>query len=168
MKPALFIAFCFSLFFFSCKKSEKKSNMTTPKVGINFTFDGVEKNFPVAAVQIKNAATLSSTMFAVGYFDNSPEKIELTVQSNSTIAKGAYHNDLNTQLVIVYTAPDNTPTKYDFYGTELGKYNTCTVTVTSITSTNIQGTFNGQLEWSGPDRTIKSITNGTFNLPIQP
>ncbi|MDB5157659.1 MAG: hypothetical protein JWR50_2366 [Mucilaginibacter sp.] len=164
MKKTLLIAFCLSLFLFSCKKSE------APKNTVTLSVDGANKKYSVGAVAtIGDYIAEGSNLFLAGYTNenNIAESIQITISANSSIAKGVYRNDgKNGALRIIYYPSDYTLAKQNSYITDLSGIYESTVTITSISNSNVQGTFSGQLVLNGGN-TVKTISDGKFNVNIQ-
>jgi len=164
MKKTLLIAICFSLFLFSCKKSE------APKNTVTFTVDGINKKYPNASASIGDYLAQGSNLSFVAYTDanNIAESISFTITANTSLTKGGvYRTDDKTGAVrITYYPSDYTLAKQNSYLTKFGGQYVSTITITSLSDTNVQGTFSGQLVLNGGN-TVKTISDGKFNATIQ-
>ncbi len=164
MKRVLVFVSCILLFCTSCKKD---SNVAPPNT-ISATIDGVDESFDTNTFAgIGNgASTLSSNLLIYGSNGSATnaDLIKITLNLNQTIVKGSYTSgsDAVGFVSILYQhGPYSIVNPYDYTTDPAG--NQTTVVITSITDTNIQGTFSGKLV-SGS--AIKTVTNGKFNLPI--
>jgi hypothetical protein len=159
--PAVFLIFLFS----SCKKSSGVEGLPS---GIAATVNGVNINFnirPIARLT-SNQTNLDVSGYAVingdstlidviitgetpviksHYIDNGPYGFEGPIIMYTTLASGS-------QIAQSYR------TNYDL---EVPTY----ITISFISSTNIQGTFSGTLTYPNTS-VIQVITNGTFNVTI--
>jgi len=142
----------------SCKKKDEK-----PAVSISATVDGTVTSFNV------NAAALQGTLDGVTVTNiqgstSGGAMLSMTLLSNVTAGKtysDAATND-NDKPLFVYA---QSPTAQDDYiNDDDDASNLPTVTVTSVTSTTIDGTFKGLIQ-SG--QSTKLITNGKFHVNIQ-
>lgn len=163
MNKTLLIAICFLLFLFSCKKSE------APKNTLTFSVDGASEKYPNASASIGDYLAQGSNLLVSGYLDanNIAGSMQFTIIANSSIAKGVYSNDGKTgSLKIIYYPSDYTLAKQNSYITDLSGAHPSTVTITSLSDKNVQGTFSGQLILNGGN-TVKTISDGKFNADFQ-
>jgi hypothetical protein len=168
MKKLLLFTICVTLTFSSCKKSSSDIPANT----ISATVDGVDESFntnPIA--ELGTAISLNSNLIISGSNGSGTgsDSMGITIESNNTIIKGSYTNasaNNSSYVSVLYNKGPFSPSNPTVYSTDVnGDYPT-TVTITSMSSTNIQGTFSGKLLLSD-GTTIKNVTNGKFNLTIK-
>jgi hypothetical protein len=142
----------------SCKKKD-----VAPAVSITATVDGTATSFNV------NAAALQGAVEGVTYTNiqgttSGGATLSMTLAGAITAGKtysDAAAND-NDKPLVVY-APSAT-SEDDFLNDDDDASNLPSVTITSVTSTTIDGTFKGLIQNS---TSTKSITNGKFHVNIQ-
>ena len=166
MKKPLLIAICILLAFTSCKKSSD-----VPANTISATVDGVDESFNTNTnAQLGTAIALNSVLNIAGSSASGTgaDIIGMTIESNGTIVKGSYSNSAvnnSTFTSMLYTKGPFLLSDPNIYSSGVnGNYPT-TITITSMINTNIQGTFSGKLLFKD-GTTVKSVTNGKFNLDI--
>jgi hypothetical protein len=171
MKKPILIVACFAFALAACHKAL----VVTPDSGISATINGKYETFNVLdSVRVAG----SHGIYLTGSNDTTSDKVMLFFANvnGNPIAPGTYTTTTaggNTLQVLLGIGPGYTYNNY-YYTYEItgGPSYDATLTVTSIDSTSIKGTFNGTvvLESSIPDtgaRPIKTITNGKFNLAIK-
>ena len=161
MKKLLLFSTCALLAFASCKKDSSKSTTST---SITATIGGSNMNFSTAAVaQVINADGIYSAQILGSLGSGATAQgMSLSIESDKPIVKGTYSvNDTSSFTDITYVQNPSISTPVSFSCEETG-----TVTITSISSTNIQGTFSGVLVSNQDETTTKSLTNGKFNVSI--
>jgi hypothetical protein len=167
MKKPLLITICILLAFSSCKKSSD-----VPANTISATIDGVDESFNTnQSARLGSSIDLNSNLLISGSSASGTgaDGIGITIESNSTIVKGSYNNAGTNNsgfTSILYSKGPSLLIDPNIYTTDVnGNYPT-TITITSMSNTNIQGTFSGQLLFKD-GKTVKSVTNGKFNLDIK-
>ena len=142
----------------SCKKKD-----VTPAVSITATVDGTATNFNV------NAAALQGTVSGVTITNiqgTTSGGATLSMALSGTVTAGKTYSDAatnsNDMPLFVY-APSPTSTD-DYLNDDADASNLPSVTITSVTSTTIDGTFKGLIQNSTG---TKSIANGKFHVNIQ-
>ena len=171
MKKTLLFAICIFLFFASCKK---KSSDTAPSNSITATIDGVSESFNtnitvhfgagIQGIQSGSGLIIEGTN---GNADGADD-LSITINSSSTVVKGNYTNSGNSGGFpsIFYRKGAFSVSDPVFYITDVNAVNPSAVTITSISNTNIQGTFSGKLIFTD-GKTIKTVTDGKFNVNIK-
>jgi hypothetical protein len=168
------------LAFASCKKDSAKKTTTTTNT-ITATVGGSNINFStnaVAELASDSGAYILAVAGASGA-DSSAQSIFVGLVSEGPIVKGTYTFNSSTDPYATIV-PDITYAKNlsgsaaDFFVTdyELKVQNstistTTTVTITSISSTNVQGTFSAVLVNAQINNTTtQTVTSGKFNVDI--
>jgi hypothetical protein len=176
MKFCLLAAACMMPILNSCKKPDNnpvKSNNNT----ITATVDGQNLTFNTGAgarIVTNETGIYPDLLEITGATDASGNNaiIVIDVTSINSITTGTFPSaDTNpepaTTSGIIYNQNVAGSQLGQQYITNNNLTNSTSVTVTSLSSTNVQGTFNGALVYfisgGGPGKTI---TNGKFNLAI--
>lgn len=168
MKKSLLFAIYILIVLASCKKNSSDAPANT----ISATIDGVTESFNTNAVaQIGTGVRLNSNLSITGTNGSATgsDGMSITINSNNTIAKGNYTNSGNNNsgfTSILYSKGPFSFINPIIYVTDVNGTYPSTVTITSISSTNIQGTFSGNLVFRD-GKTIKSVTDGKFNVNIK-
>jgi len=168
MKKPLFITICLLLAFTSCKKNSSDAPANT----ISATIDGVVESFNTGGgAQLGTAVQLNSNLVITGAngVAAGSDVMSITISSNTSIAEGVYTNSGANNAgftSILYSKGPFSLTNPNIYATDVNGTHLTTVTITSLSSTNIKGTFSGQLLLNGGS-TVKAVTNGKFNLSIK-
>ena len=158
-KQLVLLALAFGAFTFSsCKKKD-----VAPAVSITATVDGTATNFNV------NAAALQGTVSGITITNiqgSTSSGATLSMALAGTVTAGKTYSDAaandNDKPLMVYAA---SPTADDdYFNDDDDTANLPSVTITSVTSTTIDGTFKGLIQNSTG---TKSITNGKFHVNIQ-
>ena len=143
----------------SCKKKDEK-----PAVSITANVDGVATTFNVSA------AALQGPIAGVTYTNiqgstSGGAMLSMTLQGAITAGKtysDAAASDNDKPLFVYATSPTSDA---DYLNDDDNASNLPSVTITSVTSTTIDGTFKGLVQnFSGG---TKSITDGKFHVNIQ-
>ena len=165
MKLLLFSA-CVILAFSSCKKESKTTTTTTAT--LSATIGGVNETFnsSLTAQSIYNNPGYTIGITGFRGAGTNPDGLQLAVNSDKPIAKGVYTISSQTS-----TDPSNLPLIIYYkstgtFGTDVSGVNVTTITITSISSANVQGTFSGVLISETGDNTTQTITDGKFNVNI--
>ena len=159
----LLVAACVLLIVSSCKKS---SNKPTNAVGtITVNIDGAAQTFNVGATaHVDNTGGFYSLALIGIQSAATANSVIVEVTSDSPIVARAY-TGTNSEADMSYTQVSGSAV-YQFDGSN--NASNATITVKSITSTNVQGTFSGTLELiNGTGAATKTLTSGTFNLNIK-
>jgi hypothetical protein len=170
MKKILLFSACVMLAFSSCKKSAPKittSNTITANVGGS----GLTFNSAVTGLLANSSGSYVLLITGATGTGSNAQVMSIAIDSENPIVKGTYTINSSTssdatsfpQLSYVQSASTTNPVSFtsDLTGT-----NASTVTITSISSTNVQGTFNGVLLSDQDGTTTKSVTNGKFDVAV--
>ena len=132
--------------------SSRKDDVT-PTPNMSWTVDGTNEK-----ANIITHSTGGNTLFLNGYAgDTATSYHYVSIWLPKTVAVGTY--SLATNAAGAYsTIANRTGTTY------IGR--TGSITVTSLTATNIEGTFAFAETPISPQSVIKTITNGTFNVDL--
>lgn len=158
---ALLLSF---VLFAACKKSSSSSSQSGAT--ITATVDGTAMTF-------NNILIAQDTTFSGAYLitiggtstltANAPELI-ITVGGDSAVTTGTY-TESSTFMTNDLPGMGYKQGTSLVYSDDLSGINSCTVTVTSRSKTNIQGTFSGTLLLQvGNGASTKAITDGKFNV----
>ncbi len=168
MKKLLILSACVLFIFTSCKKKTDVVPVNTIIAIVN----GATLNFNA---NVTGSTSISGTMLHISGATTSDNTaaiigISITSQDASAITKGTYtFNSANTHptvyTYVVYNTLDNNPSQQPFNTDPTGVQST-TITITSISSTNVQGTFSGTLVRPTVDGAIRTVTNGKFNVNL--
>lgn len=169
MKQLFLFSACILFVFSSCKKdSNKSTNTTTPTNTITATINGVSQTFAtsVTAQLVNNDPiyTLGITGFKAS--GTNPVGLQLAVNSDKVITKGTYTissqpgSDPSVYPIIIYYASTGT------FANDESSTDVTTITITSISGTNVQGTFSGVLVPQLGDGAKQTVTDGKFNVNI--
>jgi hypothetical protein len=149
----------------SCKKSN--SNSSTSGGGtITATIDGVQTTFNNILIT-KDTAYLGAYILtfagATSLTSSSPE-LSLTVDGTSPITTGTYSlgSSGNTADLpgISYAQGSSL-----VYGNDITGVYSSSIVITSLSKTNVQGTFSGTLTLTlGSGANTKTVTDGKFNV----
>jgi hypothetical protein len=150
-----------ALMLVSCKKLTSNvpasQNIITANVaGTNYT---INEQMTVSRLRLPNDSTEYFTFYGV---DASTNYMEVDVWSIHNLAIGTYKQtpDSTEKINIVFQQPGG-----DYYLNVYTAANPSSVTITSIDSTSIQGTFAGILYDMGDStQDSKTVTNGKFIL----
>jgi hypothetical protein len=168
MKKLLLFTICVTLAFSSCKKSSSDIPANT----ISATVDGVDESFNTSPIaELGTAISLNSNLLISGSNGSgtSSDSMGITIESNNTIVKGSYTNastNNSSYVSVLYNKAPFSLSNPNIYSTDINGTYPTTVTITSMSSTNIQGTFSGKLLFKD-GTTVKNVTNGKFNLTIK-
>lgn len=175
MKRILFGAIGLLFAFTSCKKKSDVIPVNT----ISATIDGVGMNFNTN-VNARFTGNFEGTgnigLVILGATTNSGPTsnmgISFVTANSGTIIKGTYsaasaNNNPPVWAALAYT--DYNPGSGQPATNYITNVNTAlpfTITITSISSTNIQGTFSGSVTDLNNISNSKTVTNGKFNVNI--
>jgi hypothetical protein len=174
MKKLLLFSALIAIVSASCVSKAKVDPIKPPFADtISATVDGVNENFNSLDTTRYNSA--NSLYLSGANADNADKMILILGSTGSSIDTGTYNSVYGGSkgLEILYGVgpgytPDNLYYTYDITG---GASFDATLKVTSVTSTNIKGTFSGKVVLESSVLTAnpvtQSITNGKFNLAIK-
>lgn len=138
----------------SCKKDKND----TPAYNLSAKVDGVKTDFNTAVVASKDGdASLGYTLIitAVGGSASNPHPAFSIYLEDDAVFTAKTYTAANDDVTGVYV-PENSFT----YGSDTD----FTLVISSITDTEIKGTFSGKVD---NGTTIKTITEGTFSAKFQ-
>lgn len=159
-----------AILFTSCKKEKNEPDSNSY---ISFKMDGQQKNFKAKAIAVKytqdNIYTISFTAFQDTV---SAEELLIQIgQKDKQITTGTYIDpgpDAEDLLVIAgYMPASQDPEKTYSAGLQDDNNPKLQVTITTLTDTNVSGTFSGTFydnDGDGPG--TAAVTEGKFNLPL--
>jgi len=159
MKKLFAIAILGSVVLVSCKKSSGGGGP------LQATINGTVTNFATGATGLTASAGGQYTIEVAGASGTtSPNAFEITLQSANPIAVGTYTDTSSTNNAILEYVPYSTGT---FFLSAGQASHPSKVVITSVSSTQIAGTFQGTL-YANQDTTTtpETITNGTFNVKL--
>ena len=145
----------------SCKKDKD----TTPSATISASVNGTATDFSTGALAGKasvNGITLTTIQGTAANKTGISIALYGTVTAGKTYSNNA-SNDDDKPILIFETNDDQ------YFNDDASTTNVVSVTITSVSSTEIAGTFKGDLVTiaAGNDAPkTKSITNGKFNVKI--
>jgi len=150
----------------SCKKS---SSSVSGNTTITLTVDGSSKTFNTAATGQLTAFGGGQILVVSGASSagGTPDIITLTVVSASgNVKAGTYTGSASGDRAAVTYAPGGTGVVYT-NDPSIGS-TTANIAISSITSTNVKGSFNAAITpTNSAGTTIKIITGGTFDMTIK-
>ena len=165
MKKTLLIAVCLLVSLVACKK-----NSVAPKNTISATIDGISETFNInVSAQLGTSVQLNSHLIISGASGSaaSSDGMAIEINSGSTIVNGNYvNNGAAGYMGITYSKGPFSLTNPIVYSTDVNSVYPSNVTITSISNTNVQGTFTGKLLFTD-GKTVKTVTDGKFNIDIK-
>jgi hypothetical protein len=170
MKKLLLFSACVMLAFSSCSKKKDNSPSATNTITANVAGTDTKFNTTVTGVLASGQGAYDLAITGLTGTGTSAQSLSISIGSQNPIVKGTYtlnsstSSDATSFPDLVYEANLSGSSSAEF-ATDFTGTNATTITITSITSTNVQGTFNGVLVGDG--NTTKSITSGTFNATIK-
>lgn len=144
----------------SCKKDK-----TTVAVSLTADIDGSATNFSVSPVALQGAVD-GQTFTVIQGTTSAGATLSITVAGAITAGKtysDAASDDNDKPLFLYATSA----TADDYLNDDDDASNLPSITITSVTSTTIDGTFKGKVALTSGDMPVKSITNGKFHVNIQ-
>ena len=172
MKKLLLFSACIMLAFASCKKNDPTKS-TTAVGTISATIGGVNETFTTSV--IAESADTPAYNIAISGFrgtDVNREGIQIGISSYKPITTGTYTISSALSNDVVYTPfvgyyKNTSVSSVATFGTDFSAVNITTITITSLSSTNVQGTFSGVLiNEDGTSTDTQTITNGKFDVNI--
>lgn len=147
----------------SCKKNDKEVTVSS---SISASIDGTATTF-------NNALAITGTIGGEKFTNvqgTASNKAVISITINGTITAGKTYSSAATKVsdrpVLLYAPDDND----DYMNDDSNTAKLVTVTVTSISATNIQGTFKGNvtntISIGNGSGKVKSITDGKFNVTL--
>lgn len=163
MSKTILSVICISVLFFSCSKQVR-----TPVAAntIKADFDGVTQSFPMKARALLSVATEDHEVpYAISIDGTDDDQrvshsISIVINSDVPVAPRTYlYNckDYRQSTNVIYQENPS----YFKYAASGSSPETIVITITSLTATNVQGTFRGTIAGDGH---VKKITNGQFNV----
>ena len=146
----------------SCSKDNKGIDD-----GMRLTVDGKEIVFTsFTKAEYDSSAGIHSLLIRGSDADTKPNLVSLGLTQDDAITPGTYvHSKTNREF---YVTLDWSPAGEDYanpYYGGLDSNDPMSITITSITATRIQGTFQGTVRRAGG--TVEVISNGSFNLALE-
>lgn len=178
MKKIVILSIAMIGMFASCKKSSS----STP-TGVSATIGGSNKNFSTLTAATKTNLGGFDEIVIMGEVASgtTASTIDITIANDlgggvDSIVAGTYADSSTKFSVSVdyLTSSGSLPLPYsggtnvDGSQSPASVPNHLVVTISSITSTSIKGTFTGNLYLGGDaTSTALAVTNGSFNLPLK-
>jgi hypothetical protein len=168
MKKILLVCVCIAFVLYSCNKN----SAIAPTSYISATINGTNEMFGTidSGLYRSNANSYSVSLSALSGTTANADKMELYLANPTQITTGTYA--LTTtwnppfEPLIIYKINGSSNFADDFVVDYTGNH-PAQITITSISSTNIQGTFSATLVAADNSGNTKTITNGTFNVDIK-
>jgi hypothetical protein len=164
MKNLKFLSFALLFAFLSCSKEKTIAPNT-----ITAIISGTTETFAVRVQVTKNPGNPDGFEYGIGLTAFNADAVKaddigVYVYSHSPIVAGTYKfayppSNANTSSSFLSYAVN--PSDFDYIPDET-KSDPSTIVITSMTSSNIQGTFSGTLK--GTDDRAVTIVNGKFNV----
>jgi hypothetical protein len=162
MKKLFAIAILGSVVLVSCKKS---SGGSAP---LQATINGTVTNFGTDASGLTTSSSGEYIITIEGATGTASisSQLGVTISSTSPIVAGTYTDTTISNFGGIQYVPSSTAGS-SIFGSAAQKSHPTTVVVTSVSSTQIVGTFQGTI-YAGQDTTTTptTITNGTFNVKL--
>ena len=157
----LLLPICVLLVFASCKKKSATPATTST---ITVTIGGTAQTFNTgASAHVDNTNGFNSLSIIGIQSASSSNSIILTVTNTTPVVAGSY-TGTSSQVDMSYSQASGAV--YQFDGSN--NASAATVVISSITSTNVKGTFSGTLELiTGSGAVSQVLTNGAFDLVIK-
>jgi hypothetical protein len=160
MKTFLLLALlCFTAFS-SCKKEDTGSQPDN----LSASFDGISKTFNYSLTGAISSSGGVYGLQVVGFVDNptTSDALYLSVFSDSPITNGTYVDGQSATIVFADPTVDGTN-----YSNALSNTNPISITITSISNTNVTGTFSGDLFLNANSSDPKKVVgNGQFSVGL--
>jgi len=141
----------------ACKKSDTSSNTHTSKNIIIATENGVTTTYTAASGIYGTSSIYGGYVMNLTSLYNFPNGIELQISDYNGPLKVGTYSDTNLNqghLFIIY---------HGTYVTDTYQPGNCTVTITHLDSTNVKGTFSGDIYDNAAKTTL---TNGSFDVDL--
>jgi hypothetical protein len=176
MKRLFFLATLLASFSLSCNKSHNSGSAYYIKANI----DGAAKNFSGGVFATRTSDNTGYSVNINGLFSSSSgEGMDVLVSSNNPsqiVGAGTYNDSSSVYTILLVYAPSATGAGYTggtpvtdsarAHGISIANH--LQVVITSITSSEVQGTFSGDIFLNG-DATAdkKTVMNGSFYAKFQ-
>ena len=151
----------------SCKKSNHSS---TPAGGtITATVDGTPMTFNniLVAKDTSYLGAYAITISGISSLTANAPELSLTVDGPSAVTTGTYSLPLSGTVTDVPAISFSQGTTLVYESDISGTYSS-SIVITTLTKTNVQGTFTGTLTLQlGSGATTKAITDGKFNVTFK-
>jgi hypothetical protein len=169
MKTLLFLALCSVVALYSCTKNIDDPKRTT--YAMSAVIDGKYETF-TSGDSVRAIGT--NGVYITGFNDTTSDRISMYLgDTQNGFGPGVYTTDtasgnIRSSQILMYPASDYNHYYYSYY--IKGTYNyTSTVTVTSVDSTELKGTFSGNIvlvDYIIGTAGLKNkiITNGQFDI----
>ena|SRR3982751_2140454 len=161
MKKTLICASLGLMVLSGCKKDDSDNNSSN---AISASLDGTAVTFNVNAKAMRTNVSGAYSVQIIGYDGNS-NQIAIAISSDAPITTGTYsENSSDSKGASVNYIPSGSAYPYISYNSTS---NPATVTISSISATSIQATFQGDVYLAssgGITNTKKAFTNGQFNV----
>jgi hypothetical protein len=170
MKKLFLFAVCLAFIWQSCNKNT--APVVAASSAISATIDGTNESFnTIDSSGYRNTATYYSAFISAKTATSATaDKMELDIYSPNAIAVGTYSLTKNYNppfgILIIYKINGSSNFANDYVIDYTGNH-PASITVSSISSTNIQGAFNGTLIAADNSGATKTITNGKFNVDVK-
>jgi hypothetical protein len=167
MKKTLIFISCILLGVASCKKD----SADPPSHTITATINGVEENFNTGAyAQLTTGVATNSNLaiFGTNGSGTSADVMSLTLMGDQTLYTATYssgNSGVASASILYSNGVATSGVLSNGYATPASG-NPSTITITSLTSTSVQGTFSGVLVLLDGS-TTKAVTNGQFSLALK-
>ena len=156
------------LAFASCKKNDPAKSNTTAVGTISATIGGVNETFTTSVIA-ESADTPAYNIAISGFRGTDVNRvgIQIGISSYKPITTGTYAISSAVSNDVVYTPfvgyyKNTSVSSIAIFGTD----NITTITITSVSNTNVQGTFSGVLLNEDGSTDTQTIANGKFNVNI--
>ena len=169
MKTISLIAICLLFINTSCKKNSE--NSPTPTNSISATVNGVNEAFNAKIKASETNIGGINVLLITGSetFDTNSAAINIEIDTSAAITTGTYSAKTGTPQGFNSGATISYVRGYMALYPSLNSGLLNSITISRISSTNVQGTFSATLSGSalGLSPTTKTITNGKFNVTIK-
>lgn len=162
MRKLSFIILLALLAFVSCKKDGSAPGGGT----ISATVGGKDETFNNISVAKNTSAAGQYSLYFAGSADTSAtaDIISITIDGSMPVATGTY-SSFHTPMDNYFPGMVYKTGGADTYSEDINGLYPITITITSLSSKNVQGTFSGALVlYAGTGVANKIITNGKFNV----
>ncbi|SDF07298.1 hypothetical protein SAMN05216464_112139 [Mucilaginibacter pineti] len=166
IKSLILLSFVFGVVTLNSCKKDKKDEDNTPLATISASVDGTATNFNTGAIAAQVSINGANFTSLEGTAENKTSMsiiISGTPVAGKTYSNGA-SNDEDKPLLAYFVSDDER-----YFSDDNDQTNPASLTITSVTSTTVKGTFKGNLVYlTGANGTTKkkAITNGKFNLTL--
>jgi hypothetical protein len=162
MKTLLFAAFFSVIAFSSCQKD---NNDTVTGPNLSASFDGSSKKFNNALVGSVTSTDGSYGLQVIGFAGTAgtSDALYLSILKDGPIVPGTYIEGQGAGITYVSQTGGVTN-----YSNALSATNPISITITSISSTKVTGTFTGDIFIEANSTLAKKVlANGQFNVTLK-